>query len=352
MDNELIKRYAYAVAQKLPEAQRADIEKELQGLVEDMLEERTQGREATGEDVEAVLRELGNPGDMADRYRGSQRCLIGPVLFPTYLTVLKIVMGALGIAMLVVFLIQTLSAPDQIIAHFGDSLSTLLMGWLQAFAWVTIIFGVFDYTGGQKIRKELETIREWNPTDLPQLPDTQNHIPRSDPIASIIFTVLFIVLFSFSIHLFGLWVFSEHSGTIVIPFFNLEVFQRFLPFIVALMVAGILVEVGKLLTGKWTLQLLALDSLVHILNFILAIVMFSGMAIWNPQFLQQLAGSGMAPLGSETLNALSGVWNFITQNVIYLIGFGFAIQIIATAVKAVKIFNPGWINRASISSQN
>lgn len=37
---DLINRYIYAVTQKLPESQRADIEKELQGLVEDMLEDQ------------------------------------------------------------------------------------------------------------------------------------------------------------------------------------------------------------------------------------------------------------------------------------------------------------------------
>lgn len=38
---ELIDRYVYAVVQKLPEQQRNDIRKELYGLIEDMLEERS-----------------------------------------------------------------------------------------------------------------------------------------------------------------------------------------------------------------------------------------------------------------------------------------------------------------------
>lgn len=60
---DLINRYIYAVTQKLPESQRADIEKELQGLVEDMLEDRGVGVEtASLEEVEQVLLELGPPG--------------------------------------------------------------------------------------------------------------------------------------------------------------------------------------------------------------------------------------------------------------------------------------------------
>ena len=40
---DLINRYIYAVTQKSPESQRADIEKELHGLIEDMLEDRGAG---------------------------------------------------------------------------------------------------------------------------------------------------------------------------------------------------------------------------------------------------------------------------------------------------------------------
>lgn len=73
---EVVKRYIHAETQKLPEQQRADIKKELQGLIEDMPEEPTQGEIATPNDVEAVLLELCNPSDLADKYRGSKRYLI------------------------------------------------------------------------------------------------------------------------------------------------------------------------------------------------------------------------------------------------------------------------------------
>lgn len=62
---ELFERYIYAVTQQLPMKQRADIEQELRSLMEDMLDERVQGREATTEDIESVLQELGPPNEMA-----------------------------------------------------------------------------------------------------------------------------------------------------------------------------------------------------------------------------------------------------------------------------------------------
>lgn len=104
---DLINRYIYAVTQKLPESQRADIEKELQGLVEDMLEDRGVGVEtASLEEVEQVLLELGPPGEMAARYRGRERYLIGPGLINSYWSVLKIVLYSIAVALGIVYIID------------------------------------------------------------------------------------------------------------------------------------------------------------------------------------------------------------------------------------------------------
>lgn len=77
---EMIERYIYAVTQKLPQSQREDIAVELRGLIEDMVEERV-GDTADEKVVEEVLLELGSPREMALKYTGKKRYLIGPELF-------------------------------------------------------------------------------------------------------------------------------------------------------------------------------------------------------------------------------------------------------------------------------
>lgn len=52
---ELIDRYIYVVTQRLPEQQRADIKRELQSLIEDILEEHISTGQTSKEDVESVL---------------------------------------------------------------------------------------------------------------------------------------------------------------------------------------------------------------------------------------------------------------------------------------------------------
>ena len=78
---DLIDRYVYQVVRRLPQSQRADIEAELRGLIDDMLSARGGGKR---EDVIAVLRELGRPAELAFRYSGSRRSLIGPEYYDTY----------------------------------------------------------------------------------------------------------------------------------------------------------------------------------------------------------------------------------------------------------------------------
>ncbi len=331
---ELINRYVYAVTQKLPEAQREEIDKELRGLIEDMLEERTQESPPSTQGVEAVLAELGNPGEMADRYRGSKRYLIGPELFPSYVSVLRIVWAAIGIALGIMFVIEGVMDPTNLLDHFVESLVTILLGLIQGFAWVTVIFGVLEYTGARKpIGKKAE--QPWKPSDLPQLPDDKGRISPAEPIASIIFSVLFVVLFSYSIDLLGVWRLAGGDRT-VIPFFDAEVFNSFLPYIWVLLVVGVLKEIMKLNARRWTPRLVGMEISVTVLYLVLAIFMFSDPAIWNADFMQQAIDSGLVKAGGEGYDTLSMIWERASNGLIYLIGLVSVIQIISLIVTAFR----------------
>ena len=100
---DLINRYIYAVTQKLPESQRADIEKE--SRTRHMLEDRGVGVESASlEEVEQVLLELGAAREMQRRYRGRERYLIGPGLINSY-WVQRIVLYSIVVALGIVYII-------------------------------------------------------------------------------------------------------------------------------------------------------------------------------------------------------------------------------------------------------
>src|ERR1700756_2884761 len=89
---ELLDRYLQAVKKHLPWKRQDDIIAELRANLESQLEEKEAqlGRPLTQIEAEEWLKQLGQPTQMAARYQ-PQQYLIGPMLFPTYWYVLRLV---------------------------------------------------------------------------------------------------------------------------------------------------------------------------------------------------------------------------------------------------------------------
>lgn len=340
MANQWIERYVHAVTHRLPESQRADIDKELQSLIADMLDDRLQGRAATDQDIEAVLLELGDPNRLADRYRGKARFLIGPELYPTYITVLKLALVGVSIAMTVVFIVQSVITPARVLENLGTALSNLFFGAFQAFTWVTLSVGIGEYFNNYQ-SKDVEKTPAWKPADLPALPEAVSRLRLADPIATIVFTVIVTVLVTFAIDLCGIWVFHEGQEGGVVRFFDAAVFNSYLPYIWAVMALAVLNEIAKLVAGRWTGRLIALDVLNDVAHFALAVAIFSNPAVWNPEFMQQAAQAGLVPASGEDFNRLQTLWQQVTALFLYLIGLVFAIELITSAVRAVRLGRSG-----------
>ena len=75
----LIERYIYAVTRHLPVDQREDVADELKSMIEDQLDEIGS---RSKKDVEKVLISLGDPENLARRYKGGKQYLIGPAFYP------------------------------------------------------------------------------------------------------------------------------------------------------------------------------------------------------------------------------------------------------------------------------
>src|SRR5699024_5117496 len=135
---DLVDRYIYAVTQKVPQAQRKDIADELRGLIEDMLDERAEESTAKENNIEEVLLELGSPRELADKYRGTKKYLIGPALFDTYVSTLKIVLVVVSVGIGIGFIIPTVLEPSSILDYFFDMIVSLFCVlsidlWLASF---------------------------------------------------------------------------------------------------------------------------------------------------------------------------------------------------------------------------
>lgn len=280
---ELTERYLYAVTKRLPAAQRADIEKELRGLIEDMLADRTADAEATPKDVESVLLELGKPAELAAKYRGSKDYLIGPDYFALYIMVLKIVLagvsGGLTIALLVGFIAGERA---NIFGSIGNYFSSLISALFQAFGWVTVIFAIMQKYNA-KIDEENKT---WNPKELPEVPEKKARINKSEPIAGIVFTVLALLLLNTVPGIIGVFWLGEAQAHI--PVFDMTVFTRMLPLINVVFALSILKEVIRLVIEKYNLKLAAAVTVINAVSLMIVLYVFSSPAIWNAEFITQL----------------------------------------------------------------
>ncbi|MCB9423240.1 MAG: hypothetical protein H6667_25815 [Ardenticatenaceae bacterium] len=252
--NELIDRYVHEVGGHLPRRMREDIQLELSSLVNDALDERASaaGKEPTVEMAADVLRQMGKPEDMAASYLPEQY-LIGPHLFPVYKLVLIIVLVVLGGFFL---LAAGFSLFDSEPGEIGRQLWELVSGFwttlLTNFALITLIFAVIE--AATRYKKDIKVVtpadlEDWDPYKLPQAQDP-DRVKRGELIASIVFTILVIILFNVYPHWIGVISFRDGEGPYFFPFLAPE-FAVHIPWLTMLWVTDVVLKLVVLAQGRW-----------------------------------------------------------------------------------------------------
>ncbi|WP_409340419.1 HAAS signaling domain-containing protein [Paenibacillus sp. MBLB4367] len=304
---ERIDRYIYAVTQRLPEQQREDIKRELQSLIEDMLEERISTGHASKEDVESVLLELGHPNELAAKYRGYERYLIGPMLIDAYLTTLKIVLASIAIGLTVVFIIDTFLSHSGRLEPVTSYLASLVTGAAQGFAWVTVVFAWMEYR--QRINNAGNGSRNktWRPSDLPLIPDAKMKIKRIRPILSIFFTIVVMVICLYLTDLLGIWRYRDGVLTAV-PFLDNDVFRHYWPLLWIVAALSITKQIVRIIVRYRSSKLLAFHIVMTITTTILVCIMLSDISLWNPHFIQDLTASSLMSAEGNNLKSLVSTW--------------------------------------------
>lgn len=162
--SELIERYAQAVRTWLPRARQQDILSELLEDLRSEIEDKEGelGRELSEDELEVMLKRRGAPFVVAHSYL-PQRCLVGPVLYPIYLGVLKWFALVWVVPSLLLWLGWMLFSPDYR-AHQpfqqlrGVWLSVLYMGFNT-----TLAFAIVE----RFINPKALAGRDWSPRRLP-----------------------------------------------------------------------------------------------------------------------------------------------------------------------------------------
>lgn len=207
---ELIDRYINDVGRRLPQAKRDDICREIRSALDDALEARSFG-EPSESDIVAVLNEFGSPQAVAASYSGD-RYLVGPELYPHFITTLKIVAAVLaGLVVLgsAASLLSGVPGLRDIVTALSGTVNGMLDAFISAVGIVVIIFALLE-----RLDLKIELAREkkaWNPLELPAVKDV-DIVGRFESIAAIVFPAIFLALMNAFKDRVGLYVSQQGQG--------------------------------------------------------------------------------------------------------------------------------------------
>jgi hypothetical protein len=245
----LIDRYVMEVGRQLPEKNRADVQLELRSSLLDALEER--GLDADSKEDEAkiaeLLKEFGKPSHVAAGY-GARTHLIGPELQPYYWLVLRLSVLVLAVVHLVMLGLAAFSQPS-IALIIGETIGNFINGFLMTFASVTIIFALLEHflpTLWSMAEPHHRASRgEWDPQRLPEISPDRDKVNVVDLIVELVFTAAFISV----INLAPGW---QFPADLAIAEELIAKFLPFIPWITALGLVQIFLDIYVLTQGRWS----------------------------------------------------------------------------------------------------
>jgi hypothetical protein len=327
MSTNLIDTYVSEVGRRLPRKTRLDIEAEIRSILQDMLEERSQktGKPMDEEMTLEVLKAYGAPEKVAATYQG-ERYLIGPRLYPIFMTVLRIVLLVIGILAAIglgVAVYQTTLTPLnafvtilKAIANFAASIITVLGN-------IVLIFAILEWAlfraGGKVEVKRLPKEKEWDPRSLTKV-SPPNQVKMGETIVEIVGCFAAIVIFNFYPQIIGFTPSLNgvvQSGNWAVGFGNLtfvpllsEAFFYFVPYLTLVWALTIILDIALLRMGHWnTATRIGLIGL-KIVNIIIAAAMLAGPSLLSVTTASLTSAIGDAEVAHTLMIMLNGAVHF------------------------------------------
>ncbi len=195
---DLIERYLQAVQFWLPSKQKSDIIAELSEDLHAQIEEKEVGlgRSLTDAEIEAILKQRGRPVLVANRFL-PQEHLIGPVLFPIYIFVLKIVLASYLAPWAMTLFGRMIYSAAYRAELLNDPISAVLSGWSNlwgteffAAAAVTTIFAILE-----RVQAKKHFLENWDPRKLPAVRNP-NLITRASASFELIVNAVCVVVWA------------------------------------------------------------------------------------------------------------------------------------------------------------
>jgi hypothetical protein len=196
---ELIERYLQAVQFWLPRQHKDDIIAELSEDLHAQIEEREAGlgRAMTEAEVGDMLKQRGRPVLVANRFLPREH-LIGPVLFPIYWFVLKIVLLGYMVPWILVWIGMMSLSPSyrahQLANSWFEAIASAWSTWwgtaFFAAGTVTLIFAILE-----RVQAKSHFLEQWDPRKLPAVRNP-NVIPRATAMFELVINAVCTVVWA------------------------------------------------------------------------------------------------------------------------------------------------------------
>jgi hypothetical protein len=319
----LIDLYVREVGRSLPAPMREDIEKEIRSSIEDTLEDQSaaQGRPPDEAMIVAVLLKLGSPEKVAASYL-PPRYLIGPTLFPTYLSVLRVIVTLVSVLVVLGYGLSIgakVQEPGSLITILVQGVANLAYGVLQAAAWVTFIFAMVQWSA-PTLKLPVKT---WDPRQLKAEPDPER-VKISEQIGEIAGLIFGLIIFNLYPEWIGMSILQNGQWvhvTVLAP-----AFATYLPWLSVIWITQICRDVWLASRGRWSTLLRWINVGIGLASAAMAAWMLSGPA------LTAIAPAAFAHLG----------WDIPSQAALQLdYGLNLGIRLAIGLGLAFGIFNLG-----------
>ncbi len=321
-----IEIYVSECVKHLPKKHRKDVALELQSEITTMVEESEQSGLEKTKAVEQVLTEMGDPKKLADQYLNRKAYLIGPMYFPTYIRLLKVVMMAVFIGLTVAYAVGVVFNNDITVMGFIEYLAGLFNAEMQVLAWITVIFALIEKS--EKPLVEKVDVETWTVKDLPKSIDQKQKSERIEGIAGLVFVTILLILFNFEFDLLGVYIFSNGQLSDLVPIFRVDTINQWLPWfnvIFALSIISNIIKAASIHRSKNMEYFLVTLSCVSLAVFIWVVYSFD---LFNPSLAEVVAPNNQA---------FESMWQGLTGSVIWVVAIIVLVDIFIRVYKLLKV---------------
>lgn len=275
---EIINRYVFAVGEHLPRKARKDIEVELKSLLTEMLDARAteEGRPADAAMTASVLREFGEPAEVAQRYV-PQRPILSASASANFVTVWKIVaawVAVFAVGSTALALVNAARDGNTTLEVLASGFGSLLVAMFASLGVVGLIFYLMERADANAMNS---TAEKWDPLKLPAA-QNPNRVDRTDVIFEVVANTFMFSVLNLTPGWLR-WFVADSDGVAAFPLFN-EAFFQFVPLFNISLLAHIVLYLYVSTRSSWTRTTRILELFVGITSPIVAwVILNSGVQL-------------------------------------------------------------------------